>query len=87
MIDKIEFSTIILLISGIVLYWYKIDLTYPLFKNIKWYKILYFEFIELLAIFCILTVITLGYKVYAKDKFKQNNYKENIEINVTDNVE
>lgn len=57
MIDKIEFSTIILLISGIVLYWYKIDLTYPLFKNIKWYKILYFEFIELLAIFCILTAI------------------------------
>ena len=41
----------------------------------------------IVAIFCILTVITFGYKVYAKDKCKQNNYKENIEINVTDNVE
>ena len=41
----------------------------------------------IVAIFCILMVITFGYKVYAKDKFKQKNYKENIEINVTDNVE
>ena len=41
----------------------------------------------IVAIFCILMVITFGYKVYEKDKFKQKNYKENIEINVTDNVE
>ena len=59
MLEKIEFTTILLFLSGIILVWYKTNLTYPLFKNIKWYKILYFEFIELLAIFCILTAIKL----------------------------
>lgn len=41
----------------------------------------------IVAIFCILTVTTIGYKVNAKDKGKQNNYKANIEINVTDDIE
>ena len=61
MIEKMEFTMIILILSGLALYWYRLDLLYPLFKNIKWYKILFFELIELLAIFCILTAIKLMY--------------------------
>lgn len=58
-----EFTMIILILSGLALYWYRLDLLYSLFKNIKWYKILFFEFIELLATFCILTAIKLMYYV------------------------
>ena len=50
-------------------------------KKKRSYKLLYLIIIVLSLLICFKKDNTL------KDKFKQNNYKENIEINVKDNVE
>lgn len=51
---------ILLLISGVVIYWNHISiLPKDYFKNRKWYILLYDSFLEILAIFCVLTAIKL----------------------------
>ena len=51
---------ILLLISGAVIYWNHINLLpKDYFKNRKWYILLYDTFLEILAIFCVLTALKL----------------------------
>ena len=55
-----KFIIILLIIAGLTIYWYHLSaLPKSYFKERKWYLLIYDTFLELLAIFCIITAIKL----------------------------